>query len=172
MANIALHRTNEPTPSNRTNYPTVRGRDPSRWIENFLGWDPFREMYPTLGTALTAFAPDFEVSDTNDSYVITGDLPGVVESDVDISLRGNQLTISGKREQEERKDASNYFCCERSYGSFLRTFTLPQGVDIEHIRADLKSGVLTLIVPKSPEMQPRKITLGAGSPKTGTVNSA
>ena len=170
MANIALRRTNEPTASN---LPAMRGRwEPSRLIENFLGWDPFREMYPTLAATPASFAPDFEVSEASDSYLITGDLPGVSESDVEISLRGNQLSISGKREQEERKETSNYFCCERSYGSFMRSFTLPQGVSQENIRADLKNGVLTVIVPKSPEMQPRKISLGASTPKGGKVGSA
>jgi HSP20 family protein len=168
MANVALRKTNQPADSSVSPYSSSRNRlDPSHFFEGIFGWDPFREIYPMLGNTPSNFAPDFEVSETHDSYVIVGDLPGVDDSDVDLSLRGNQLTISGKREQEEKKESPNYFCCERSYGSFLRTFTLPQGVDQEHIRADLKNGVLTVTLPKSPEMKARKIALGAANP-TGT----
>jgi HSP20 family protein len=172
MANIALRKTNEPATSTMQPYSTWRGKwEPTRWFENILGWDPFRELYPTMQTTPETFAPDFELKETTDSYVVIGDLPGVSESDLDISLRGNQLAISGKREQEDVKETSNYFCCERSYGSFLRTFTLPQGVRMEDVRADLKDGVLQVIVPKSPELQPRKIAVGTVGSKPGKINA-
>jgi HSP20 family protein len=129
-----------------------------------LRWDPFRELEAHLpAKALGAFIPDFDVKETKDSYVFKADLPGVKESELEISLTGSRLTISGKRESEEREEENaNYFTYERSYGSFSRSFTLPEGVDEGAIRADLKDGVLTLLLPKRPEVQAKKITLGTG----------
>jgi HSP20 family protein len=73
-------------------------------------------------------------------------------------MTGNRLTISGKREAEVEERTDTYYACERSYGSFTRAFTLPEGTDGgDRIRADLKEGVLTLLLPKKPELQPKRI---------------
>jgi HSP20 family protein len=113
------------------------------------------------------FVPSFEVKETSDAYIFKGDLPGVREQDVDVSLTGNRLTVSGKREaeKEEKDEKARYFSYERSYGTFSRSFTLPEGVDDAAVTATLKDGELTLVLPKKPEVQPRKITLG-GKEKT------
>jgi len=105
------------------------------------------------------FSPRFEVKETEHSYVFKADLPGIDEKDLDISLTGNRLTVSGKRESEERQENERFYAYERSYGTFSRSFTLPEGADIDHADADLKSGVLTISLPKRPEHQPRKISL-------------
>jgi HSP20 family protein len=166
MANLTLRRNEgQNAPARQTSRGSAMGWDPFRLMDSLLGWDPFQEMAPALrqfGGTAQAFIPAFEVHETNDGYVFKADLPGVKENDIDISLTGTQLTISGKREAETQGDVSNYFTYERSYGSFSRTFTLPQGADVENVKADLKDGVLTLLVPKRPEMQPRKISLGQG----------
>lgn len=156
MANLTLRRNQE------QNLPTrgQQGFDPFRLMDNLLRWDPFQEMAPTARQG-DYFLPAFEVKETKDSYVFKADLPGVKEGDIDISVTGTQLTISGKREQEREEDVHNYYAFERSYGAFTRTFTLPQAADVENVRADLKDGVLTLLVPKRPESQPRKISLGS-----------
>ena len=65
--------------------------------------------------------------------------------------------LQGKREAERKEETETFFTYERSYGSFTRAFTLPEGVDTEHMHADLKDGVLHLVLPKKPEMQPKKI---------------
>jgi HSP20 family protein len=132
-------------------------------------WDPFRIMLEMMGepareralaaTPAAAFFPTFEVLERKDGYLFRGDLPGVKQEDLDITLTENRLTISGRRDAEERKENERYYAVERSYGSFTRTFTLPDGVDGEHVHADLKDGVLTLVVPKRPEVQPRKIQI-------------
>ena len=132
-------------------------------MRELFGWDPFAEMAPYGGEALTEFQPRFDVKETPSAYVFRADLPGVDDKDIDISLTGNRLTISGKREHEERRDDERYFAYECSYGSFTRAFTLPEGIDADHVEADMKSGVLTLTVPKRPETQPRKIALGGGA---------
>ena len=94
------------------------------------------------------------MKENKDGYVFRADLPGVREDDLDISLTGNRLTISGKREQEKHEQGDTYYANERSYGSFSRAFTLPDGTDAENVRADLKNGVLQVTVPKKPEVQP------------------
>jgi HSP20 family protein len=71
--------------------------------------------------------------------------------------------VSGKREEAKEEKGETYYCCERSSGSFMRTFTLPAGADAEHIRADVTNGVLTLVIPKTPESQPKRIAIGAGT---------
>jgi HSP20 family protein len=106
------------------------------------------------------FAPDFEVKDTKEGYVFKADVPGVKEKDLEITMTGNRLTITGKREAEMEEKRNIYYACERSYGSFTRSFTLPEGTDGgDRIRAELNEGVLTLLLPKKPELQPKRIEL-------------
>lgn len=134
--------------------------EPFRRMRQLLHWDPFAEMteLPTLETPVT-FMPAFEVKETKDSYVFKADLPGIKETDVDISFTGDRLTVSGKREMERKEEKETYYAYERSYGSFTRAFTLPMGVDAEHAKAELKDGVLTIVLPKMPEAMPKKIEL-------------
>lgn len=164
---MAIIRRNE-----RAGAPVARSEwDPFRLMQEMLGWepfrgaDPFRQMLP-LTTQERAFVPQFEVKENKTGYVFKADLPGIKESDLQISLEGNLLTISGKRDAEEREEGETWFTYERSYGSFSRSFTLPESADTEHVKADLKEGVLTLVLPKKPEMQPRKITVSVGGKQT------
>jgi HSP20 family protein len=138
-------------------------------------WDPFRIMLEMFGEggregyaagAPATFAPKFDVFERKDAYVFTADLPGVKEDDLDITLTENRLMVSGKREAEERKEGERFYAYEREFGAFTRTFSLPEGVDAEHVKADFKDGVLTLVVPKRPEVQPKKITVGSSTGKT------
>lgn len=140
----------------------------------FHEWDPFRLMDHLLRTEaapqrveLTPFTPRFDVKETPESFTFKADLPGVKESDVDVSLNGSRLTISGKREFDQQKESENFFLLERSYGSFSRSFTLPESADFEKVGAELKDGVLTVQVPKRAASQPRKVTLNTngGAPK-------
>lgn len=141
------------------------GLDPLRLVREMLRWDPFAEMAPSAGAqegaGLAAFQPRFDVKETQDGYVFNADLPGVKEEDLELSVTGNRLTVSGRRECEERKEGERWFAVECSYGAFSRSFTMPDHVDADHVRAELKDGVLRVVVPKRPEAQPRKISLRA-----------
>jgi HSP20 family protein len=143
-----------------------RGLDPFEMMQDLMRWDPFRELSRGVagGGEVTGFIPSFEVKETKDSYVFKADLPGVKEENLDISLTGNRLTISGQRQEEKKKDESDrHYIHERSFGSFSRSFTLPEGIDVDHVQAELKDGVLNVVVPKKPEVQPRRILVkGAG----------
>jgi HSP20 family protein len=136
--------------------------DPFRIMDALLGGDVFGALDTTSGPR--AFAPSFEVRETKDAYVFKADVPGVAEKDIDIHLTGNVLSISGERQAEGAQEGERYFAVERAYGRFTRTFSLPDGVDAEHVTAEVKEGVLTLRVPKKPEVQARRITIGTPAP--------
>lgn len=146
--------------------------DPFRMMRSFMATDPFAEMEALLPTRLASllptkaeeqwFAPRIDVKETNENYVVTADLPGIAEKDVEVSVSGRQLTISGQRtEEREEKEGERYYAYEREHGRFSRMFTLPDGVDAEHIQAELKNGVLTVTVPKIAGAQAKRIPIGA-----------
>ena len=153
MATLIRRNQNEVAPSGSV-------WDPFRVMRDVLRWDPFRELEAAAGGDYGLFAPSFDVKENRDGYVFRADLPGVKEEDLEISLTGNRLAISGRREEEKREQGETYYASERSYGSFSRAFTLPDGTDAENVKAELKNGVLQVVVPKKPEVQPRKITIG------------
>jgi HSP20 family protein len=137
--------------------------DPFATLRDLMRWDPFREIAPvTRREILADFDAAFEVKETKDGYVFKADVPGIKESDLAINLTENRLTVSGKREAEKQQESDTYFSYERSYGSFTRSFTLPEGVDAEKVNASLKDGVLTINVAKKPEAQPKKVSIKAG----------
>jgi HSP20 family protein len=131
--------------------------DPFRLMREMFRWDPLRES----GVAALAggFIPRFEMTEGKDAYVVRADLPGIEEDDVEISLTKNELTISGHREQEHREPDARTYTSERAFGHFTRSFTLPEGADQEHLRAEMKNGVLTLTIPKRREVKPRRISI-------------
>lgn len=145
-----------------------RGVDPFEVMQELLRWEPFRELSRGVvgGGEAASFIPSFEVKETKDSYVFKADLPGVKEGDLDISLTGSRLTISGKREEEKRDESDRHYVYERSFGNFSRAFTLPEGIDVDHVQANLRDGVLNVVVPKKPEVQPKRILVkGEGENK-------
>jgi HSP20 family protein len=155
------------------------GTDPFDVMREMLSLDPLRALFGhTLGLHQMhgqQFMPQFEVRETDDAYIFRADLPGVKDDDLDITLAQNRLTISGKREMEQRNESDRYYAVERAYGSFTRSFTLPTDVDQNRVEAELRDGVLNLKVPKSPEQQPKKVqvkTGGGGGAKTAKAGSA
>ena len=129
-------------------------RDPYSLARDLLGWDPF-----FTDRQASAFVPAFEVKETTTSFVLKADLPGVEEKDLDVAIHNGVLTVSGSRQSEERKDGESYALYERQYGSFSRSFSLPEIADGERIDAQLINGVLMLTVPKKAAAQPRKIAI-------------
>jgi HSP20 family protein len=129
-------------------------RDPYSFARDLLGWDPFFS-----GRQPSAFLPAFEVKETTDSFVLRADIPGVEEKDLDVAVHNGVLTVSGSRSAEERKEGESFALYERQYGSFSRSFSLPETADGERIEAKLDAGVLTLTVAKKIEAKPRKISI-------------
>lgn len=139
--------------------PQQAAWDPFRTMRELMRWDPFSVSTAWPAPALASFSPDFEVKETKESFVFTADLPGVAEKDLTVQLSDNRLSISGKRESEKTEQHETYYATERSYGSFTRSFVLPEGIDADKAHAQLKNGVLSIAVPKKPEAQPRKIAV-------------
>ena len=110
------------------------------------------------------FAPAFDVKETKEAYLFKADVPGMQDKDIEVTVTGNRLTINGKREAEKEDKGDRYYAYERTYGSFTRSFTLPDGADVDKLRASLDSGVLSLTLPKKPEVQPKKIAVKAQGP--------
>jgi HSP20 family protein len=129
-------------------------RDPYSLARDLLGWDPFFG-----GREPSAFSPTFEVKETTEAFLIKADLPGVDDKNVDVNLHNGVLTVAGHRDSEERKDGETFALYERQYGSFTRSFSLPDLADGERIEAKLDRGVLTLSIPKKAEAKPRKIAI-------------
>ena len=139
-------------------------------------WDPFRGLttlqdqvnrlfegtFPQgrAGEAdLATWAPAVDIYEGQDELVAQVDLPGVQEKDIDIRLESNTLTIRGERKFEKNVDEENYLRVERAYGSFTRTFSLPNTVNAEAIRADYNQGVLTVHMPKREESKPKQVKI-------------
>ena len=137
-----------------TQTPVRYSRDPFQLARDLFAWDPF-----SGGRQLSAYVPAFEVKETNEAFVLKADIPGVAESDVDIAVHNNILTISGTRNAEERKEGDSFALYERQYGSFSRSFSLPDTADGERVEAKLENGVLALTIWKKAEAKPRKIAL-------------
>jgi HSP20 family protein len=132
--------------------------EPFRVMRDFMGWDPFREMVPAFPQVPT-FIASFDVKETPERYVFKADVPGIKDADLKVSLTGNRLTIAGKRDEEHKEEKDTYYAWERTYGSFTRTFTLPEGIDTASVAADLTDGVLTINIKKTPEAQPKQIPI-------------
>ncbi|HRC57278.1 MAG: Hsp20/alpha crystallin family protein [Myxococcales bacterium] len=127
-------------------------RDPFALARELFAWDPYAR-------AATAFAPSFDVKETAEAFVVRADLPGVEEKDLDVSIHNGVLTITGSRQAEERKEGESFYLYERQFGSFSRSFALPEIADAEKIGAQLRGGVLELSIGKRAEAKPRKIEI-------------
>jgi HSP20 family protein len=123
-------------------------------FEPFFG--RFNFMEDDLSTA--TWAPPVDVAEEADKIFVRVEVPGVDEKDLKVNYEDGLLTISGER-QFEKKDDRNYYRIERSYGSFVRSFSLPRSVDANKISASYKNGVLEIEIPKLEEAKPKQIQI-------------
>jgi HSP20 family protein len=127
----------------------------------------FNEQFrnPSEESALTSWAPAVDIYETPNELVVKADLPDVNEKDIDVRVENNLLTIRGERKFEKSVSEENFLRVERTYGSFSRSFSLPNTVNAEKIGAEYKNGVLTVTLPKREESKPRqvKVTVNAAS---------
>ena len=143
-------------------------------------WDPFREVVALQNrmnslfrdihesdNPLTAasFVPAVDVYEDAKKVVLKLEVPGMEEKDLDIRVENNTLTIRGERKFEQTVKEDNYLRIERNYGSFSRTFGLPNTVNTEAIKAEYKNGVLTVELPKSAESKPKQIKVNVANSK-------
>ena len=101
-----------------------------------------------------------DIYETENELVVKADLPDVNEKDIDIRIENNTLTITGERKFEQQVSKDNYLRVERAYGTFSRSFSLPNTVNTEAIQADYHNGLLTVHLPKREESKPKQIKVG------------
>ena len=138
-------------------YLTLQSR---RFFEPFFGRFNFLDDAVQSGT----WAPPVDVAEETDKIEVKVEVPGVDEQDLKVSFEDGVLTVSGER-QFERKDERNYHRIERTYGSFVRSFSLPRSVDAGRIAANYVNGVLEIEIPKLEEAKPRQIQINVGAQK-------
>lgn len=105
------------------------------------------------------WAPQTDLSETEDAFHIRLDVPGMSKEDITINLQDRMLTISGTRESKETQEGEDYVRVERAFGNFHRTFTLPSDVNQENVEATYDNGVLSIHVPKTEESKPQQIEI-------------
>jgi HSP20 family protein len=142
-------------------------------MNSVIRWEPFRNVnslqeqfsrlfdtsFPGRSSEsdLTTWAPAVDIQETENELVLKADLPGVEEKDIDVRIENNTLTIRGERKFEKQLNEDNYLRVERSYGSFSRSFSLPNTINTEAIKAEYKNGVLTVQLPKRAESKPKQV---------------
>jgi HSP20 family protein len=147
-------------------------------------WDPFHE-FTTLQDRMnrlfrnsygsegqeesltnTSFAPPVDVYEDEHNVTLKLEVPGIDEKDIDVRIENNTLTVHGERKFEKEEKEENFRRVERQYGSFTRSFTLPNTVDPEQVKANYEKGILKISLAKKAEAKPKQIKVSVGSEKT------
>jgi HSP20 family protein len=144
-----------------------------------IRWEPARELHslqtevnrlfglfdsPTGGASHPprGWRPALDLAEDSGEYVVRADIPGVPETDVNVELHDDVLTISGERKSEQDERGDGYYRVERASGRFSRSLSLPEGVDPEGVRAHFDNGVLEVRIPKPAARKPHRVTITAG----------
>jgi HSP20 family protein len=153
-------------------------------------WEPVRELNslqqemnrlfssffdtPTTtngGSYARRWIPAMDLVETDEEYVLTADLPGLGQDDINLEFEDNVLTVSGERKSEHSERKEGYYRVERASGSFSRSLTLPEGVDPEVGKATFDKGVLEVRIPKPEQRKPKKVAIRVGDTPT-TIEGA
>lgn len=139
---------------------------------SLLRWDPFGDMYRLLGQVRVprqgegdggkgSWLPSTDISETDTEYTIRAALPAVKKEDIHVTLDNGMLTIKGERKQQQEEKNERFHRVESVFGSFERSFALPENVNEEGITSESKEGVLTIHIPKAqrPEAKPKEVTV-------------
>ncbi len=142
--------------------------DPGRELDTIQSefnrlFDGFFNTRTGNGSGPRRWIPAMDLAETEDALVLKADLPGLTEDDVEIEVKDNVLSVSGERKAESEEKRKGYHRIERSYGSFSRSLTLPDGVEPDQVKAEFANGVLEVRVPKPEERKPTKIAIGKGT---------
>jgi len=126
----------------------------SRMFEEFFNDFPFNNSSPETRES---WSPSVDILEKDGNLILRAELPGMTEKQIELKLEGNTLTLKGERKLENEDKKNNYHRVESFYGSFMRSFRLPDTVDMGKISADYKNGILTVTMPQKPEVKPREI---------------
>jgi len=133
-----------------------RTEDPlvGRLFEEFFNDFPLTSSF---ADGRESWNPAVDILEKDGNLILRAELPGMTEKQIELKLEGNTLTLRGERKMDAEDKKNNYHRVESFYGSFLRTFRLPDTIDVDKINADYKNGVLTVTMPQKPEVRPREI---------------
>jgi len=121
--------------------------------------EAFSPMSGETEVSTRSWAPPVDIYETEDAIVLKAELPGIDPKDVEVRVEDNTLYLKGERNYEKDVNEQNYHRIERSYGSFARSFTLPNSINAEKVKAEYKDGLLTLTMPKREEAKPKTIKI-------------
>jgi len=148
-----------------------------RW--GIRSWEPFRELedmtrqfedffrrplHPASWRRLPVemgWAPPIELIEKDGKFIVKAELPGMKKEDIDVSVVGDTLTIKGERKTEKEVKEEDYYLCERSYGSFFRSISLPAAVDAKKVKADYDDGILEITLNKVNDIKPEKVAISS-----------
>ncbi|MBI5889922.1 MAG: Hsp20/alpha crystallin family protein [Nitrosomonadales bacterium] len=145
---------------------------------NLIKWDPFRELEDVSSRlnrifgripghtkpdsemlAVADWMPSVDISETDTAYQVKGEIPGVKKEDVKVTIQDGMLTIQGERRQEKEEKGRKFHRVECSYGSFVRSFRVPDDADESAVKAEFKEGMLNITLPKSEKAKPKSINV-------------
>jgi HSP20 family protein len=126
--------------------------------------------FPRLAAAIEGWMPAVDVSESDDQVVIRAEIPGVMARDLDVTISGTTLTISGKKEEREETEQEDFFRSERRFGAFRRTIELPDTIDADRVNADCENGVVTIRVAKQPGQRSRRVEVKSTATPTRRVS--
>lgn len=132
--------------------------DLARWFEDF----PRRSLFPSLvapNLMTDIVIPAVEIYEEGNNYILKAELPGLKKEDIDITVTGDSITISGEKSQKGEIKRKDYRLCERSYGSFSRSFTIPGEIQTNKMTSKYADGVLEIRMPKSEEAKKKEVKL-------------
>jgi len=121
--------------------------------------EAFSPMSGETEVSTRSWAPPVDIYETEDAIVLKAELPGIDPKDVEVRVEDNTLYLKGERNYEKEINEQNYHRIERSYGSFARSFSLPNSISAEKVKAEYKDGLLTLTMPKREEAKPKTIKI-------------
>ena len=134
----------------------------SRLAEHFGRWPALDERQGEVLSNLTEWTPAVDIAEDDKEYTIKAELPGVNKEDVKVTVDGGVLSITGERKSEKEEKDKKYHRIERSYGSFMRSFTLPVGTATDKIVAEFKEGILKLHLPKDEKTKSKAVDVKIG----------
>ncbi len=153
---------------------------------NIMRWTPFRDLvterekmncifeeaFTSRGEekdmVANTWTPSVDIHENENELVLSAEVPGIEDKDIEIKLENNTLSFQGERKIEKETKEENYHRIERSYGTFYRSFTLPTNVNQDNIKAEYDNGVLRISMPKKPELKPKKVKVL--KPKSKSTN--
>jgi HSP20 family protein len=169
---VAVKKTTAPVPAVPDVFRSFR-TEMDRLMDRFaggFGMPSFRRLFDLdapfrFDSALSLPVPAVDVTEDTAGYKITAELPGMAETDIEVTMTDHTLTIKGEKKAEKEEKDKDYYLSERSYGAFRRSFALPEGIDGDKVGAEFTKGVLTVTLPKlaAVKVEPKKVEVKAAA---------